>query len=506
MDTKTRRTDPLSVVVGNATLLGIGYLMQRRFNAAAAALIGTATLLVPLIWEPGTVRWPIVMGLWWVVILLESLTFCRSETREKSDRGTYTPKALWFTRISVITLVVAMLFAGYMSRGDAEDTVDRASQAHRDGECERTTATVEQLNVVHRIVAGDVVDDAAAQVEACELLADGWASDGKADTQEVIDSLTRYLDHDGALWHVAGIERARLLLERSLADQDHVGDRVRALRQIEATLSETPSLAAEATALLDFYLSGYGEDRTACRLMANAAWIADRGSSVAALDGVVAAAAAAAPVHMIDCAREHVAQGGYDAGIEQYLEFLEQYPDHELAAQVQEEMNATESDRADARELAEFGRLLASGAYCRDPIPSPHAGAFDGIANGSVWFYGPYQVESDFPEELRTRSQREATAVACVSGPEDGSFLTTCEYYAVMGSEDEVDLYTSVFEVEVYALRTGELVESYSEEIGGSCPETISYTYDLWSHEDTFPDSITARYDPKRDDLFEPLR
>lgn len=52
MDTKTKRADPVVVVIGNATLLGIGYIAQRRFRAAAIAVIGAAALLVPMAQDP----------------------------------------------------------------------------------------------------------------------------------------------------------------------------------------------------------------------------------------------------------------------------------------------------------------------------------------------------------------------------------------------------------------------------------------------------------------------
>jgi tetratricopeptide (TPR) repeat protein len=491
------------LVIGNAALPGVGYLVQRRFKAAAIAAGGAAVLLVPLVHEPGTRLWPTLLALWWASILLHSLASVRGQTRGEFIRPARRSPSFWTARWAVLALAAIMLFAAYLVRVDAGRIIEEASQTHRDGDCSQARATLGRLNTAHGIAANGAAGTAAEQLEACRILA-GIAEDTEPDEEaEILDA---YLDHPGARWTAGGIRRAELLLTMALTGGDDLADDTdAALSQLDRTLRQDPSLEGQATELLTSFRAGFDMEARACTLLELNELLAAADADAEALRTVIDEAADQLPALMVDCAKDAVAAQRFDEGIDQYQRFLETYPDHELAAQVQEELDAAETARAQAQEHAEITSLLSSGAWCADPTGFSQAAAYVGIQDNAVWVSGTDEVVAAFPDELRTQSAREATAVVCVTGPERGSLLETCEYLVYFGADGDLEYYATEFRVEVFELRTGERVDRYTEEFGGSCPEEIEYEYSL--DYDTFPDNMEAPYDAgDLESLFDRLR
>jgi hypothetical protein len=479
------------VVIGNATLLGIGYIAQGRFRAAAIAVIGAAALLAAMSRDPEARHWPILLGLWWAAIVLNSFWYWHEQ--EFVDPA-HRPKGFWAIRSVVLAIAAFMLVAVLLVRTDAARILEEASDAHREGDCAQARATLDEIDAAHRIVNNGVAVEAQAQVEACELLVD--IDSVSAVQQEHISTIKEYLDHPGALWEAVGIRRAELLMEVALTDGSLALKAEAAFQQLDRTLGDEPSLEEEAAELLASFLTGLDMDLSSCDMMAVNEWAAAQKSEQEALNAASATAAAQVPTLMVDCARDTVAVS-LDDGIEQYQRFLEAYPDHELAALAQEELSAAETARAQAQEHEEVYAHLTTGVYCDDPIAMPQAGSYDGVEHGSVWLIGREEVREAFMAELHPGSEADATAVVCVSGPEYGSLLQTCHYFGGIGGGGQVDLYANEFQIEVFALRTGERVESYSVEIGGTCPGSIDYTYDFTDSTSTFPESIAAPYDAR---------
>jgi hypothetical protein len=491
VSTTLRRVDPFVVVIGNAALPGVGYFVQRRFMAAAVAFGIAALLLVPLVNEPGTRLWPTLLALWWASILLHSLASVRGEARGEFIRPAHRPASFWTARWAVLALAAIMLFAAYLVRIDADRILEEASQTHRDGDCAQATADLNRLNTVHRIAANGAAGHALEQIEACGILADLPEDAEPDDEAEVLDA---YLDHPGARWTAGGIRRAELLLTTALTGgDDPAEDTDAALRQLDRTLQEDPSLSEQATELLTSFRAGLGIEERACTILEINELVAADDADHDALRAAITEAAAQVPALMLDCARDAVASQQFNAGIDQYQRFLQSYPDHDLAAQVQEELSAAETAQVLALEHAEISAKLNSGAWCSDRTGFSQAAPYEGIEAGAVWVAGSNEVVDAFPDELRTQSALEATAVVCVTGPERGSLLETCEYLVYFGVDGDLEYYASEFRVEVFALRTGERVEQYTKEFGGSCPEEVEYEYSL--EYDTFPDAMEAPYD-----------
>ena len=471
MDTKTRRTDPVVVVVGNAILPGIGYLAQHRFKAAAIAAAGAAILLVPIIQEPGTRLWPVLLGLWWAGIVLHSLWSCRSSIKVLTH-GRRISKSLWAARISVLALAGILICATYFIRADAEQILNAASQVHRDGDCDEATAILTELNTAHRIAANDTAGKAADQIAACELLAD--IDNEETAPQEVIDALENYLAHPGNRWKAAGLHRAELLLELATTEDSPTRRAEAAFFQLESTLRSDPSLTLEAAALLASFTAGFDQELPNCDLLDINQWVAAEESEQEALVEAIVDARVRVPPLMIDCARVKVGELAYDEGILLYQRFLDAYPEHELAGPAQEELSAAEAALALVREFEEVQAYLSSGNdYCSEPAAFSQAAPYEGVASESVWLFGSEEVIGAFPEAWTTTSAADATAVVCVTGPEEGSFLESCRYLFFGGDDDVVDAHANEFQIEVFELRTGERVASLAGEVGDHCPEEI---------------------------------
>lgn len=471
MDTKTRRTDPVFVVVGNAIMPGIGYLALHRFKAAAIAAVGAAILLVPLIQEPGTRLWPFLLGSWWVGIVLHSLWSCRG-LLETLTHGRRMSKSVWAARISVLTLAGIMICATYFVRADAEQILDEASQVHREGDCDEATAILTELDTAHRVAANDVAGRALDQIAACELLA--GIDDEEAAPQEVIDALEDYLAHPGSLWNAAGYHRAELLLKLATTEGSLPRRAETAFFQLESTLRDDPSFSSEVAALLASFTAGFDQDLPTCDLLEINQWVAAEESEQEALSGAIADATVRVPPLLIDCARIKVGDLAYDDGILLYQQFLEAYPEHDLAGPAQAELSAAEASLALVRESEEVQAYLSSGDdYCSDPVPFSQAAPYEGVTSESVWLYGSEEVRAAFPEEWTTTSAADATAVVCVTGPKEGGYLESCEYLFFGGDDDVVDAYANEFRIEVFELRTGERVASLLGEVGDHCPEEI---------------------------------
>lgn len=151
--------DRLAVVLGNATLLGIGYLFLGRSVLAGCAVVGTCAAFVGLALTPGEPWWiVIILGLWWVAMVVHA----------------------WFLT--------------------GANTVSPAGPV-----------------LWQRIVAArTTVLDGRAELEACGVLLDALA---QGDPATAAERLQTYLDHPSAAWEGAGPERAeRLLAAGNLTD------------------------------------------------------------------------------------------------------------------------------------------------------------------------------------------------------------------------------------------------------------------------------------------------
>ncbi|WP_152486979.1 hypothetical protein [Nocardiopsis halotolerans] len=245
-----------------------------------------------------------------------------------------------------------------------------------------------------------------------------------------------------------------------------------AFAQLSTTLRDTPGQSEHVRAVVETFLADLAE-APSCNAKEVDAWLFEQTWEEPELSEPLASEADQVPVRMMRCANV-LNTTEMDTAGPAYQEFLAAYPEHELADEAAE-------------------NLISDVGYCGYPAAYPAAPAYGGDGPHAVRMLGMDPDEYGFPDSWQTVDVDDTVLVVCVEGPERGSLQQTCYYEPgadqMLGGAAEVDFYATEFTVRAYELRTGELVEDYSEEIGDPCPATLEYD----SH--SFIDRVPGSYD-----------
>ena len=477
--------DRLFLVIGNATLLGIGYILMRRPGLAIASLTGSIGLLALIAIYPYVPEWRWTLPLWWVALVAH--TWWSAPRKDPVLRGV--GKAVWGKRALATACLMLVLLAWV--RFDSWAIARDAEAAHADGDCDRALASLGWLGAAHDVVHGSVASRGQQEREACELLISALETSGQP---VAIERLEAYLDHPGSLWDGAGIELAGLLLEtiidvdgKVLKDHDSaLATMEEAFTQLSVTLQSAPDQGEDVTVVLNAFLAALDE-APPCRAQEMDTWLFAQTWEEPELTDRIAKDAYRAPLRMFGCAND-LSRSDEEAANAAYQEFMESHPEHAMATKAAE-------------------NLLSDGGYCRYPTAYPGAPAYEGDGPHAMWTIGIRPDDYDFPDSWQAESIDETVLVVCVEGPERGSYQQTCVYEAGashLADVAEVDFYASEFTVQAYELRSGEPVARYSEEVGDPCPEVLEYTSS--PHLDVVPDKYDSDYsDADVRAIFDPL-
>lgn len=454
--------DRFSVILGNATLLGIGYMLMRRPRLAIVSLIGSISLLSLIALYPHVVVWRLLLPVWWVALVLHAWQSApNARPVFFSERS-----PVWLQR--VLAAACLMLVSLAWLRIDTWTIVRDAETPHADGDCERAVSSLRWLSTAHGTAYGSLVSRGESEREACELLLTALdESEGPASAT----GLGAYLDHPGALWEGAGPRRAELLLDEALGEIRWGGVKVleddspawgtveEAFAQLSTTLQDKPGQSEPVSAVVESFLADLAK-APPCKAKEIDTWLLAQTWEEPELAASIAPEADQLPARMFHCA-DDLSAADTDAA---YQEFLTAYPEHELAVRAAE-------------------ALLSDGGYCDHPAAYPGASAYEGGGPHAMWMLGMDPEEYGFPDSWLADTVDRAALVVCVEGPERGSFQQTCYYEPGENQQltslegfAEVDFYASEFTVKAYELRSGELVGDYSAEIGDPCPGELSYT------------------------------
>ena len=454
--------DRFSVVLGNATLLGIGYMLMRRPRLAMVSLIGSVSLLALIALYPHVVVWRLLLPVWWVALVVHS--WLSAPGGRPAFFGERNP--VWLQRVIAAACLMLVSFAWL--RLDTWTIVRDAETPHADGDCERAVGSLRWLSWAHGTAYGSLASRGESEREACELLLTALdESEGSASPTR----LGAYLDHPAALWEGAGPRRAELLLSEALGeilwrevkvleDDNPAWARVEeAFAQLSATLQDNPGQSEPVSAVVESFLADLAE-APPCKAKEIDTWLLAQTWEEPELAALIAPQADQLPTRMFYCAGD-LNTADADAA---YQEFLTDYPEHELAVRAAE-------------------ALLSDGGYCDHPAAYPGAAAYEGGGPHAMWMLGMDPEEYGFPDSWLADAVDQAALVVCVEGPERGSYQQTCYYetgadqqLTSLEGHAKVDFYASEFTVKAYELRTGELVEDYSEEVGDPCPGELQYT------------------------------
>ncbi|MCT9145561.1 hypothetical protein N4G67_41975, partial [Streptomyces violarus] len=122
--------DPLAVALGNATLLGLGYLLLRRRRLTGIAVIGTVGL-VDLTAKTADTWYEILLLLWWAAGIAHGWLLARRRPERVVRRG---------QRAGTLTLTLAVVLTASLLRIDAYGIENRVTEAREGGDCEAAVA------------------------------------------------------------------------------------------------------------------------------------------------------------------------------------------------------------------------------------------------------------------------------------------------------------------------------------------------------------------------------
>lgn len=448
-----RATDPVVAIAGNATMLGIGYMLMRRPVLAVLALCGTGFLLWSAAVQTENPLWRYLLPAWGLAMILHAWWLTR---RTRADRLAHLgedparrPRFFAVTAAALVLLTVAWF------RLDAWWIAHDAETAHTAGDCEEATTALDSLDAVHRVAFGPIVLRAEEEREACGLL---LAALEESPT-EAADTIATYIDHPGARWDGAGPKRAEFLFEAAVLDGiPNLATVEQGFTQLTDTLEHHPDQADTVEATVAGFMADLTEAPSPCTGYTVDDWLAAQTWDAEAITAPIAAAADQVPVRLLECAQERVETRDAEGAAILFREFLTAYPGHDRAGEA-----------ADG--------VLASGTYCVNPVAYQGAPDAGGAGPHPMQLVGGWGSEGrGFPDSWLATTAAETALVVCVDA-EVGEFQETCQYRRSDGSTYWAGFFAHRFTIEAYSLKTGELVEEYAREIGDPCPDRLDGTF-----------------------------
>ncbi|MER6150968.1 DUF3824 domain-containing protein [Streptomyces hirsutus] len=418
--------DPLAVALGNASLLGVGYLLMRRPGLFWTAAVVTSVLVWTTVATAET--WSeVLLLLWWAAVVAHGWLLARR--RQGSPRTTQ--------RLVALGLSVAVLLGVGLLRFDAHGIEDDIARARADGDCGAVTEAQEQVWAGHRVAAAPVAARGDRAVDTCERL----------ETAE-----TRL---------AAGLN----------GDQD---DLTSGFRLLASILEEDSRNDATVGTSLDRFLDGLPTD-DACETVRITDWLNDRetepGQQV--LDRSSKTADRLAPAALMGCGDALMSTQEWSQAESRYQRLLDEYPGDSREGQARKAIRKAVL----ALQLEEVQQLVRENRYCEAPAkyegaPARRAGS------GRSLFLGDSEHSGKLPGAWRTTDAAKAALVVCVGQQGFGSAVRTCPYRSeTSGQITDVTFRRVSLPVKVYALRTGKRVADRTVQISGSTCPSLFFTY-----------------------------
>ncbi|MFD4261127.1 hypothetical protein ACFWR9_26755 [Streptomyces sp. NPDC058534] len=447
-----REPDPLAVAVGNASLLGAGYLILGRRGLFWAGAVVTVALLW-LTYSTAETWCEVLLLLWWAAMVAHGPWLARRHPQAGPRNG---------QRVLALGLTVPVLVAAGWVRFDTHDIEDAVAGAHARGDCGEAVAAQDGVGFRHRLAAAPVAARGDAVVEACERLdtAAGYLSTG----------LTGDLD----------------ALETGFG-------------RLGAALGEPGNERAVGAKLTDFLKGLPTED--GCRTMDIVDWLRDRESDPKALDGPSSATAARiAPGALKECGDALLADGQWVNARDMYQRLLDEHPGDDRADGARGGIRKAglAIQLSDVRSLVSEADSMSTG-YCRKPAKYSGAPAYR-KGESRALFVGDTEYTDKLPEAWKAGDAADAALVVCADEVEAGDVVETCQYRDHNGRIGSVGFNKLAVRVKAYALRTGKLVTDRKVQMGGkSCPGLLRYFDDLPSRQAVTPSDADVR------EAFEPV-
>ncbi|MFF9200266.1 hypothetical protein ACF1AE_00175 [Streptomyces sp. NPDC014986] len=424
--------DPVAAALGNASLLGIGYLLLGHWRPAAFAVIGTGGLLA--LTASAAETWcEVLLLLWWAAGIAHGWLLARRRAEHGVRHG---------QRAGALAVTVAVLLPAVLLRADAYGIEDRVNGARASGDCGTAVAAQGEVWFGHRLAGAPVVEPGDAVVEACHRL-----------------------------------ERAASTLAEA-GRNGNTEDLERGFRVLTDVLGE-PGNGRTVGAVLDAFLDGLPTEDS-CDTADITGWLRDREPTRDVLDRSADTAARTEPAAALECGDDLMAEDAWQQARARYQHLLDEYPDHartgEARGGVRKATLAIELD--EVRRLVENTSDAESG-YCDTPAGYSGAPPYRKGSHRAL-FLGDTEYTGRLPGSWRTGDPAEAALVVCAGTAENGAAVETCSYENEKSAylPHRVTFHKVRIPLKVYELRTGKRVGPRQVQIGGgSCPRVLHYEY-----------------------------
>lgn len=431
---KARVYDPTAVALGNASLLGVGYLMMGRRRLALAAGVVTVVLVSVLVSVARS--WcEVVLVLWWAAVIAHGWFLAGGRhAHGAAARG---------QRLVALGVTVTVLLALGLLRFDASRIAGSIAEARESGDCGRVLTAQDRVWIGVRIADAPLTGRGDRTARACRRLKKARAE------------LTTGLTGD------AGALKA-------------------GFATLAAVLAE-PGNDKTVEAALNGFLGGLPA-KDPCHTAAVTDWLRARQPSHDVLDRSAGAIARTAPAALVGCGDSLMTADDWTNARTRYRQLLDQHPADRLTARARDGINRA----TQAIELANVRSLLVQDgaeddtqpAYCSKPAKYSGAAPY-GKGTNRALFFGNDTYTDKLPSSWRTTDPAHAVLVICAGDEDYGTAVQTCPYQSETSpySPTNVTFRKIAIPVKVYELRTGKRVAKRKIQISGaSCPRRISYT------------------------------
>jgi hypothetical protein len=431
----TPPTDPVGAALGNASLLGIGYFILRRPLLGVLAALVSVALVIVLAVSVRELWFEILIVAWWVAVIAHGW-YLASKRPKPTVAGTARKQ-----RLIGLAAVLPILAAFGFLRFDAASIYQDVETAQGNGDCAEALAALDSRWVGHTVANAPLTAKGDDTVRACDLL------------RQAGGNLDNALEGDPAAMR-AGMDR------------------------ITTVLNDLPGHEKMATNTLDKFLEGLPTD-DACDTKTLTDWLGSMKDDNPVLKPAKEIVPEIAPKAIVECGDALMADQNWSLARERYQQFLDEYPDHELAGRAQEGVTKA----TQAIELAKVRGLLQGAAgsqpeYCTNPAPYSGAAAYGSVRPNRTLFYGNDEYTNRLPAEWKATDAADAVLVVCAGATEYGAPVRTCPYensLSIAGYTD-VTFKKIIIPVRVFEVKTARVVMDARVEIGGaSCPAVLEY-------------------------------
>lgn len=428
---KVRTYDPPAVALGNASLLGIGYVMMGRRGLALAAGVVTVVLVSVLV-SVARVWCEVVLLLWWAAVIAHGW-FLAGGRRARGG-------AVRRQRLVALGVTVAVLLAVGLLRFDAARIARSVTEARESGDCAQVLTAQGRAWIGVRIGDAPLTGRGDQAAEACR----------------------------------------RLRTARAELTTGSTGD-TGALKAGFATLASVlakPGNDKTVETVLNGFLGGL-PTKDSCHTAAVTDWLRARQPTHDALDRSAGVIARTAPAALVGCGDSLLAAKSWTNARTRYQQLLDQYPGDRLTARARDgvEQATLTIELANVRGLLE-GPTGTQPAYCSKPAKYSGAAPY-GKGTNRALFYGNDTYTRKLPASWRTTDAAHAVLVVCAGDADYGTSVRTCPYESKFSPyfPTNVTFHKIAIPVKVYELRTGKRVAKHKIQISGaSCPRRIHYT------------------------------